>query len=183
MYWRYILDKASPNTFIKSHYSLENRMLYITNLECEEEVAFIKRALLVLQQISNEPIDIYIDSFGGCVYSGLGLYDLIADSNCWITTYASGKVMSMGLILFCAGDTRLSTMNTTFMAHGLSSGTSGKVKNQEIDIKEAKRLNIKLLQILADKTNKSFKWWDKKLEHEDYYFDVEEAKKLKLIKK
>lgn len=177
------MDKANPNTFIKNHFSIENRMIYITNLECEEEVAFIIRALLVMQMTNDEPIDIYVDSFGGCVYSGLGLYDLIKDSPCWINTYAVGKVMSMGLTIFLSGDSRLALTNTTLMAHGLSSGTSGKVKNQQIDVNEAKRLNDILLHILADNSNKTFSWWNKKLEHEDYYFNMEEAKKLKIVRK
>lgn len=175
------MNKANPDLFIKLGYSLENRTIYITDVT-EQEMAFYKRVLLVMQEISNDPIDIYIDSPGGCVYSGLGLYDLICNSKCWINTYATGKVMSMGLILLLAGDSRYGTLNTTFMAHGLSSGTNGKVKEQEIDLMEAKRLNNILIKILAERTNKTFNWWDKRLLHEDYYFDIEEAKSLKIIK-
>ena len=170
-----------PTIFITKSYSIANRMIYITDVE-EESIAELKRAVLVMQSISDEPIDVYVDSYGGSVYDGLGLFDLLVNSTCHINTYCTGKAMSMGLILFLAGDTRVALPNSTFMAHGLKSGTTGTVKTQIIDVTEANRLNNILLNILTKGTKKTLKWWTKTIEHEDYYFTSEMAIKMKVIK-
>jgi len=90
--------------------------------------------------------------------------------------------MSMGLILYLAGDERHSLPNTTFMAHSVAVDSVGG-KNFEIktESQEMDRLNSLLIDILESTTVKGKRWWKKEIEHKDKYYDVKNARKLGII--
>jgi ATP-dependent protease ClpP protease subunit len=83
--------------------------------------------------------------------------------------------MSMATVIFLAGDERVSYPNSTFMLHAVSSMVDGKLYEMELDVKETKRLNEVLLQIIVDNTKHNASWWNKQLKYEDKYFDSEGA--------
>jgi ATP-dependent Clp protease protease subunit len=164
---------ADPSEFIEKGYSLENRMIFITDIT-EDSMARLFKAILVMQMQSDEPIDVYINSSGGSVYDGLALYDLLNDSECVINTYATGKVFSFAIPLFLVGDYRYATTNTSFMVHQVSSGTEGNVHEMHIDVKECKRINTKMINIIAEKTGQKESFWKSKM-FKDTYFDKAKA--------
>lgn len=167
--------------FIETGYCLTRRIIYIDEIK---ETAINKwiRIFTLLEFMSKEPITIYLNSPGGSVYDGLALFDVIRDSKCRIKTIGMGKIMSMGIILFCAGDKREVKENTTFMAHQISSMTMGTLRDMMIDTEECKRLNEIMLKILGNYTDKNTDWWRDFILRGDQYFDKDFAKAIGVIK-
>lgn len=103
------------------------------------------------------PIILDITSPGGCVYSGLAMYDIIrsynVNSSHVIIAKTSGLVASAATIVMLACDTRLSGKNTTFLIHSVSSLSIGKLQDLEDDLDETKRLADILKNIYTERTN------------------------------
>lgn len=163
---------------------IQNRTIEIRAEVNEVMASIVSRALLTMASISNEDIYIYLSSPGGSVYDGLAIYDFIRICPCDVHIIASGPIMSMGFIIFLAGDTRRALPNTTFMMHSLSysPGETPKiVRNHEVDVIEGKRVNNILMDIMAQRTKQAKKYWYRKILHTDFYLGVEEAKQLGVI--
>ena len=127
-------------------------------------------------------IQVLLSTYGGCVYDGLSLYDVIKNSKTEVDITCFGKIMSIGIIILLSAKTRKAYRNTTFMIHELSSGVIGKVADMEESIDEAKRLNKVLFDIIKKETkiNKSLldDIYNKK---KDLFLTAEEALELGLI--
>jgi ATP-dependent protease ClpP protease subunit len=67
------------------------------------------------------------------------------------------------------------------MAHSVSSGTWGKVSEMENNVKETKRLNSLLIDILADRTKMSKEFWEKEIKHEDKFYNKATCKKMGIL--
>lgn len=165
--------------FINNGLDLDKRVLTIEG-EINEDLGPIIRMIKLLKERSDERITVYIRSGGGCVYSGLALYDALKESGLPITTVCEGIAMSMGLILFLVGDKRLATSNARFMAHTISGGIRGNMDEMETDIKESKRLNDTLMKVIEGNSTKTKKYWKAKMKN-DFYFGREEALKLGIV--
>jgi len=180
---------SKSEKFDSSKYWIENGIdLVKRRIMLDEEVdeystGWLFRAIYKMVEMDKTaPIDFIINSYGGSVYDGMMLYDLIRSLDyLTVRTYATGKIMSMGLILFLAGDERKASTNATFMAHSLSSGVWGKMREIEVDVKECKRLNNILIGILAERSKHTVNWWNKEIKHEDCFYDVHKAIDLGLV--
>lgn len=159
----------------------ESRRIHLDGDVNEYMSSIVIRALVKMTEISNAPIEVYLSSYGGDAYAGLAIYDAIRACPCDIIMYANGKIMSSGLIIFLAGDRRFAAEHTTFMAHAVSSSTDGKVKDQEIDVNEAKRINNIMLEVLQIRSKRNKKYWYRKIMHSDFYFSVNEAKEMGVV--
>ena len=170
---------SNLHAYVKEGYSFEYRTLYVSDVE-EFEMNKALRALSIMDTQDGD-IHIVVNSFGGSVYDGLALYDKIRNCKNKVITYNQGKVMSMGLILFVEGDVRNMSEHSTAMAHSVSSGTWGKVAEMENNVKETKRLNSLLVDILADRTKKTKAFWENEIKHEDKFYNKAMCKKLGII--
>lgn len=129
-----------------------------------------------------DPIDIYVNSFGGGCYDGLALIDTIQSCEyATVRTHAVGKVMSMGFMIFLSGDERYASPNTTLMLHTVSSEMWGKAFELKTESNEVERLKKILFTMIADKSNKTYDYWAKHLKYEDRYYTTEQAKKLGFV--
>lgn len=154
---------------------LEARRIEI-NFEVSDVMAsMIIRAILKMNDISHDPIELHLSSFGGSAYDGLAIYDAIRTSPSPVYVIANGKIMSAAFIIFLAGQVRAALPHTTFMMHSVSFGSEGKVKDQEIDVQEAKRLNNVFLDILQERTKRNKKWWYRNIVSHDKFFNVQDA--------
>lgn len=171
----------SAQAWLSFGIDLESRRIQLDMDVTDVMSSLVFRALLKMADISNEPIEIYLSSYGGEAYSGLAIYDAIRSSPCDIIIYANGKIMSAGVLIFLAGDVRYASKHTTFMMHSVSSGTEGKVKDQEIDVMESKRINNIMLDILAERTKMKRNWWYRKILSHDQYFDATYAKEIGMV--
>lgn len=126
-----------------------------------------------------EPIYLYIDSYGGSVYSGLGLIDVMVASKTPIYTVCIGSCMSMGLIIFASGHKRFIGKNSTVMCHGASFGAFGKTPEVEESLEEVKRMEQVLVDILIEKTKIKRNKIDDIIERKmDWYIPAKEALRL-----
>lgn len=173
----------SMKYWIEYGIDLEKRRISLDDDITEYTVGWCTRAIRkMLESDDKSPIDIYINSYGGFVYDGLALYDILKDCPCTIRTHVEGKAMSMALIVLLAGDERYCLENSTFMAHSIASGSIGKLFELEVDLKESKRLMEIMLAILESGTVKSLTWWRNKIKHEDFYFNKDIALELGVLK-
>ncbi len=128
-----------------------------------------------------KPINLYINSFGGSVYDGLSLVDLIRNNTTPIHTYCFGSAMSMGLWIFLSAKKRIMGRNATLLYHEISGFVWDKLEAIKQDLKELERLQkmydsiiIENSNILQDKLN------DYKHIKSEWYIPAQEALKLGL---
>lgn len=175
--------KIELDTFYIQHgIDVFNRRVFLDEEVDEVSMGWIIRAIQTMIEIDAEmPIKLFINSFGGSVYDGLALFDLLESLPCEVHTVCLGSAMSMSLILFLVGDVRSAYPRSTFMAHSLSGGIEGTMSDMKIDLAESKRLNNILLKILSSNTKKTLAWWKKEIEHEDKYYDYKKSVKLGIV--
>lgn len=127
-------------------------------------------------------IKFYINSPGGVIYDGLAIYDTIQYIKPDVQTIGIGLQASMGAFLLSSGTKgkRFALPNSRIMIHQPSSGTRGKISDQEIDLKEGILLKEKLNQILAKNTGQKLAKIAKDVDR-DYWMSAEEAVKYGLI--
>ena len=127
-------------------------------------------------QYMPKPIKLYIDSYGGSVYQGLGLIGVIGTSKTQIHTYVTGVAMSCGFMIAIHGSTRFAYRHSTFMYHQLSSATWGKMADMEQDVIESKRLQTLLQDLVSAKTAISQKTLQDNYERKvDWYMTADQA--------
>jgi ATP-dependent Clp protease protease subunit len=164
---------------------LLDRIIFITG-EIEDNMAnAICAQLLFLQsQDPEKPINVYINSPGGTVTSGLAIYDTMNYVKCPIATYCIGQAASMGAVLLSAGDKgmRYALPNARIMIHQPSGGVMGQATEIEISYKEIQRLKDILNGILAKQTGKKLSEIERYTDR-DHFMSADEAKKFGLIDK
>jgi ATP-dependent Clp protease protease subunit len=134
------------------------------------------------KKTQKEPIKLIINSFGGELYSGLALVDVIDNSLTPVHTICHGSAMSMALVVFAAGHHRIASKYTTFMYHEASYGTDGKVMHHKQEIKETERTDKLCDDYLISKTKFNAKQLkDIKDKRAEWYFDVKTAHKYGLV--
>lgn len=175
----------SAKYYIEHGIDISKRRIMIDEDIDEYSCGWAIRGLHKMMDASKtDPIDIYINSFGGSVYDGLALIDTIQSCEyATVRTHAVGKVMSMGFIIFLAGDERFAYKNTTFMAHTISSYVAGKSFEIKTDSDECERLKRVLFNMIAENSNKDYKYWAQHLKYEDRFYTTKQAKDLGIVTK
>lgn len=143
----------------------------------------IQAQLLFLESVDAEKdIQIYLNSPGGGVYAGLGIYDTMQYINPDVATICTGMAASMGAVLLCAGaeGKRTALKHSRVMIHQPLGGAQGQASDIEITAREIQKLKNELYQIISDHSGKSFDevWKDG---DRDYWMTSEEAKAYGMI--
>jgi ATP-dependent Clp endopeptidase proteolytic subunit ClpP len=128
-----------------------------------------------------EGITVMFDSPGGGVFAGLALYDFLQElrgTGTQITTVVRGMAASMGGILMQAGDERVIGRNAHMLIHEVSSGSIGKVSDQEDNLKFTKRLQDRCVAILAERSTMSGAQIKTKWKKTDWWLDAPECVKF-----
>lgn len=129
-----------------------------------------------------KPIQLIINSFGGEVYSGLGLIDVIDNSKTPIYTICHGTAMSMALIIYAVGHKRIASKYSTFMYHESWYESKGSIQQHKQELKENQRTEQICDEIFLSRTKFNIKQLNSiKEKRSEYYFGVEEAKKYGLV--
>jgi ATP-dependent Clp protease, protease subunit len=162
---------------------LKDRIIFLGSDVNEASANIIVAQLLFLQ--SEDPkkdIKIYINSPGGSVYDALAIYDTMKYVTNDIETVGIGVQASAAAVILSSGTKgkRFILPNSTVMIHQPSSGTRGKVTDQEIDLKESLRVKQLLEAIMAKNTGQKASKIHEDMER-DKWLNAEEAKKYGIV--
>jgi len=171
-------------------YDIYSRLMLERIIFLSTEVNDTMANLLIAQMLfldSNDPekdIHFYINSPGGSVSAGLGIYDVMNYVKCDVSTHCIGMAASMGAFLLSAGTKgkRFALPNARIMIHQPLGGARGQASDIEIQAKEILYLKKKLNHMLADHTGQPVSRIEQDTDR-DNYMSAEEAAKYGLIDK
>ena len=137
---------------------LRDRIVFLSGEVNDESANLVIAQLLFLESENpDKDISLYINSPGGSVYAGLGIYDTMQFIKPDVQTICVGMAASMGAFLLAAGakGKRYSLPNSRIMIHQPSGGSQGMASDIEIQAKEILDLKLTLNTILAERTGQS----------------------------
>jgi len=162
---------------------ISDRIIFL-GMGIDDHIANIITAQLLFLESTDPTKDIimYINSPGGSVHAGLGIYDTMQYIRPDVATICTGLAASMGAVLLAAGETskRAALTHSRIMIHQPSGGAHGQSSDMEISLKQIMELRKDLYEILAKHSGKTFKQVEKDSDR-DYWMRSEEAKKYGLI--
>ncbi len=180
-------DYLVPNVIVRTRdgergYDIYSRLLEDRIIFLGEEVTEMTANVVVAQllHLANEnpdkDIQLYINSPGGSVYDGLAIYDTMQYIAPDVQTIGIGLQASMGAFLLSSGakGKRFVLPNARVMIHQPSSGTRGKVTDQEISLRESIALKERLAAIMADNTGQKLDKIKADMER-DYWLSAADA--------
>jgi ATP-dependent Clp protease protease subunit len=162
---------------------LKERIIFVTGVVEDNMAALIVAQLLFLESENpKKEISLYINSPGGVVTAGLGIYDTMQFIRPAVATLCIGQAASMGSLLLTAGekDMRASLPNSRIMVHQPSGGFQGQVTDILIHAKEVENLKRRLNEIYEKHTGRTYDEIEKALER-DNFLSAEDAKKFGII--
>ncbi|WGH25834.1 MAG: ATP-dependent Clp protease proteolytic subunit [Candidatus Shikimatogenerans bostrichidophilus] len=183
----YITEKKKYNLSQMDVFSrlMMDRIIFI-GTEINSNIAnIIQSQLLFLDSINSKDINIYINSPGGDVYSGLGIYDTMQYINSDISTTCVGIAASMAAIILCSGKKgkRYCLKHSRIMIHQpIIQNINGQQSDIEIKVKEMKKLKKELYNIISLHTNNKIEKIEKDADR-DYWMNSKKAKKYGMIDK
>jgi len=164
---------------------LKERIIFLVGPVNDNVSTLVTAQLLYLESENpKKEVSFYINSPGGLVTSGLGIYDTMQYIKPPVSTLCIGQASSMGSFLLAAGEKgkRFSLPNSRIMVHQPSAGYQGQATDIEIHAKEILALKERLNKIYAKHTKKSEHEIKKALER-DNFMTAENAKTFGLIDK
>eukprot|EP01034_Spumella_vulgaris_P002479 gene2479-3223_t len=150
----------------------------------DDYVANVVQAQLLFLESADakKDIQIYMNSPGGSVYAGLGIYDTMQYINPDVATICTGLAASMGAVLLCAGQNgkRSALKHARIMIHQPLGGAQGQSSDIEITAREIQKLKKELYDIIAEHTGKTYEqvWADS---DRDYWMRADEAKEYGMV--
>ena len=162
---------------------LKERIIFLgTDVNPMISNIIVAQLLYLSREDQEKDINLYINSPGGSVYSGLSIYDTMQMIPNDICTYSVGLSASMGTILLTAGTKgkRYALPHSTMMMHSASGGAGGTVSDIQIQAKEILRVNDELTKIMAKHTGQS-EARIRKDEDRDFWMDAKQAVEYGLV--
>lgn len=164
---------------------LKDRIILLFNEVNDDLAGSIIAQLLYLESVDpDKDICIYINSRGGSVSAGLGIYDTIRKLKCDVATVCVGAAASMGAFLLSAGTKgkRYALENSQVMIHQVIGGSSGQATDVVIEAKHIQKLKLRINKILAKNTGHTEEEIEKDTDRNNWMF-AEEAVEYGLIDK
>ncbi|MBQ1627439.1 MAG: ATP-dependent Clp endopeptidase proteolytic subunit ClpP [Prevotella sp.] len=180
-------------------YILEERQLNVTQMDVfsrlmMERIIFLgteiddytantlQAQLLYLDSVDAKDISIYINSPGGSVTAGLGIYDTMQFISSEVATICTGMAASMAAVLLVAGQEgkRQALPHSRVMIHQPLGGVQGQASDIEIEAREIQKFKKELYKIISDHSHTPYEkvWQDS---DRNYWMDAEEAKEYGMI--
>lgn len=162
---------------------LKDRIILLGTPIDDSIANLIVAQLLFLQaEDPKKDIDLYINSPGGVITSGLAIYDTMQILSCDVRTYCIGQCASMGAVLLCAGTKgkRFALPNARIMIHQPSGGSEGTAADIHIQAQEILRMRTRLNEIISSHTGQTVKKIAADTER-DCFLSAEEAMKYGLV--
>lgn len=174
------MNVASMDVFSRL---MMDRIIFLGVPVTDDVANIIQAQLLFLESVDpSRDIQIYINSPGGSVYAGLGMYDTMQYIAPDVATICTGMAASMAAVLLCAGSKgkRSCLKHSRVMIHQPMSGVQGQVSDMEISLKETMRVRDELYRIEAEHTGQTFEKI-KEDSDRDYWMNSAEAKAYGMV--
>jgi ATP-dependent Clp protease protease subunit len=162
---------------------LKDRIVFIgTPIDDNVANLIIAQMLFLQSEDPAKDINLYINSPGGSVTSGMAIYDTMQFVKCDVTTYCVGQAASMGAVLLAAGNKgkRFALPNARIMIHQPWGGVQGQASDISIQAKEILRTRDRLNEIIALHTGKSVDAIAKDTDR-DFFMSAAEARDYGLV--
>lgn len=180
-----IIEERQMNIAVMDVFSrlMKDRIIFLGTGIDDHIANIVVAQLLFLESIdSKSDVIMYINSPGGSVYAGLGIYDTMQYINPDVGTICTGLAASMGAVLLCGGAAgkRSALPHSRVMIHQPLGGAQGQASDIEITAKQILILKDELYQVLSKHTGKTTKQIEKDADR-DYWMKSIEAKEYGLI--
>ena len=162
---------------------LRERIIFLgTPITDQVANAVIAQLLYLDREDPERDINVYINSPGGIITSGLAIYDTLRLVRPPVSTTCVGMAASMATLLLCAGTRgkRYALPNSTIHMHQPISGAQGQASDIEIAAREIIRMQDKMRQIISDNTGQPYEKVARDTDR-DYYLSAEEAREYGLV--
>ena len=181
----YVIEERQLNISQLDVFSrlMMDRIIFMGMPVTDQVANIIQAQMLFLESTdASRDIQIYINSPGGSVYAGLGIYDTMQYIAPDVATICTGMAASMAAVILCAGakGKRTGLKHGRVMIHQPMIGTQGQISDMEIAITEGKKLREELYNIIAEHSGQKY---DKVFEDSDrdYWMSTEEARDYGMI--
>lgn len=181
----YIIEERPMNMTQMDVFSrlMMDRIIFLGTGINDQVANIINAQLLFLESLdSKKDIQIYMNSPGGSVYAGLGIYDTMQYIRPDVATICTGIAASMGAVLLCAGaeGKRSALKHARVMIHQPLGGAQGQASDIEITAREIQKLKKELYDIIATHSKQTYDkvWQDS---DRDYWMTSEEAKAYGMV--
>lgn len=181
----YILEERQLNVTQLDVFSrlMMDRIIFLGTEVNDYTANVLQAQMLYLDSVdSGKDISIYINSPGGSVYAGLGIYDTMQFINSDVQTICTGMAASMAAVLLVAGKEgkRSALPHSRIMIHQPMGGAQGQASDIEITAREIQKLKKELYTIISDHSHQPFDkvWADS---DRDYWMTADEAKEYGMI--
>lgn len=181
----YIIEERQLNVAQMDVFSrlMMDRILFLGNAVDDYTASVIQAQLLFLE--STDPksdIQIYINSPGGMVYAGLGIYDTMQYISPDVATICTGIAASMAAVLLCAGTKgkRTGLKHSRVMIHQPLGGAGGQASDIEITANEILKIKDELYEIISEHSGQSLEKVEQDSDR-DYWMKADEAKAYGMI--
>lgn len=181
----YIMEERRLNVAQMDVFSrlMMDRIIFL-GTGIDDQVANIVTAQLLFLESSDasKDIQIYINSPGGSVYAGLGIYDTMQIIKPDVATICTGMAASMGAVLLVAGEKgkRSALKHSRVMIHQPSGGAQGVASDMEINLREMLKLKKELYDIISQHSGQPYEWVEKASDR-DYWMTSAEAKEMGMV--
>ena len=181
----YIIEERQLNVAQMDVFSrlMMDRIIFLGTGINDQVANIIQAQLLFLESVDpKKDIQIYMNSPGGSVYAGLGIYDTMQYINCDVATICTGMAASMGAVLLCAGTKgkRSALKHARVMIHQPMGGAEGQAVDMEITVREILKLKKELYDIISTHSGQPFEKVSADGDR-DYWMTSEEAKAYGMI--
>jgi ATP-dependent Clp protease, protease subunit len=181
----YIMEERQMNVAQMDVFSrlMMDRIIFLGTAINDQVANIVQAQLLFLESVdAKKDIQIYLNSPGGSVYAGLGIYDTMQVVAPDIATICTGIAASMAAVLLGAGHAgkRTALKHSRVMIHQPMSGMQGQVSDMEIALKETQKVRDELYRIQAHHTGQSFQQISKDSDR-DNWMSSQEAKAYGII--
>jgi len=174
------MNVASMDVFSRL---MMDRIIFL-GVGINDYVANIVQAQLLFLESTDakKDIQIYLNSPGGSVYAGLGIYDTMQFINPDVATICTGMAASMGAVLMCAGTKgkRTALKHARVMIHQPMGGAQGQASDIEITAREIQKLKKELYDIIAFHSGQTYERVEADSDR-DYWMTSEEAKAYGMV--
>ncbi|WP_028298706.1 ATP-dependent Clp protease proteolytic subunit [Olivibacter sitiensis] len=181
----YITEERQLNVSQMDVFSrlMVDRIIFLGQAVDDQVANILQAQLLFLQSVdTKQDISLYINSPGGIVYAGLGIYDTMQYIGPDVATICTGTALSMASVLLCAGakGKRSALKHARIMVHQASGGTQGTAADMEISLKETLKVQKELYDIIAHHSGQSYDTINEAAQR-DFWMTAEEAKSFGMI--